>query len=141
MSYILDALKKADRQRNLSKVPTLTTFHIPVYVTGRRLAIWVVAGMLLCGGLLVWFLQPSPTGVPVADVPPPTSVGVSPQASGADLERAPLSTQATSPPDPPLVEPPSAAPSAGSRREVSRQPERKSDAPPRLRQTSPRQPP
>ncbi len=42
MSYILDALKKADRERNLAKVPTLTTVHVPVLTTGRRVGVWAV---------------------------------------------------------------------------------------------------
>ena len=58
MSFILDALKKADRERHLNKIPTLATVHIPVYVKGRRVAVWAVAALLLSAAGLVWWLQP-----------------------------------------------------------------------------------
>jgi general secretion pathway protein B len=67
MSYILDALKKADRERNLTKVPTLTTIHVPVLTTGRRVGVWaVVLTVLAGGGVFLWMVRPSP---PVAPVP------------------------------------------------------------------------
>ena len=70
MSYILDALKKADRERSLTKVPTLTTVHVPLLTGGRRIAVWVVAGVVLVGGgALLWAVRPSPPASPppVAD--------------------------------------------------------------------------
>lgn len=66
MSYILDALKKADRERNLAKVPTLTTVHVPVLTTGRRVGVWaVVLTVLAGGGLFLWMMRPSPPAAPV----------------------------------------------------------------------------
>lgn len=70
MSYILDALKKADRERSLAKVPTLTTVHVPLLTGGRRIAVWVVAGVVLVGGgAFLWAVLPSPPASPppVAD--------------------------------------------------------------------------
>jgi general secretion pathway protein B len=127
MSFILDALKKADRERNLAKVPTLTTVHVPVYITGRRIAIWLVAGALLCGGLVVWFLRPSPTSVPVADVSPSTSVGVSPERSRADADSEPLPRQ-PAPASVPRLETSPASPAAAPRRQASPQPERRTES-------------
>lgn len=90
MSYILDALKKADRERNLAKVPTLTTVHVPVYLTGPRLAVWVVAAVLLGGGVLAWFLLSSPKGSPgsPALVEAPATVAVAPPAGAGDADSA-----------------------------------------------------
>lgn len=66
MSYILDALKKADRERNLAKVPTLTTVHVPVLTTGRRVGVWaVVLTVLAGGGVFLWMMRPSPPAAPV----------------------------------------------------------------------------
>lgn len=68
MSYILDALKKADRERSLAKVPTLTTVQLPIHVGGRRAVLWTTALVLTGAGLGAWFLWPSPPQVPAARV-------------------------------------------------------------------------
>jgi len=64
MSYILDALKKAEQKRHLaSKVPTLATVHRAPASTdpGRRLWPWIAGGMILVNGAaLVWLLSPVP---------------------------------------------------------------------------------
>ena len=123
MSFILDALKKADRERNLSKVPTFTTVHIPVYATGRRVAVWAVAGALLGGAALVWWLQPS-AEAPVSTVQPRPSAAVNPPARLTDRERGPASgAVANLPPTvlPESVPPwPSVAPRPGDRRQADR---------------------
>lgn len=98
MSYILDALKKADRERNLAKVPTLTTVHIPVYVTTRRAVFWALAGLLLTAGLLFWVLRPSPTAVPVARVEPQGVVGLVPSESKGASAPAPVPSHPVSAP-------------------------------------------
>ncbi len=98
MSYILDALKKADRERNLAKVPTLTTVHVPVYVTRQRVAVWAVAAGLLSGGVYVWLWPPwSPrtASVPVGSV---ATVGVAPPVSGTQPQPLPASPVTTSSP-------------------------------------------
>jgi general secretion pathway protein B len=60
MSYILDALKKADRERALKRVPTVTTVHVPVAGRMRRLGLWMAGGVLLLGGgMALWLLRPS----------------------------------------------------------------------------------
>lgn len=57
MSYILDALKKAERERGLSEVPTIETIHDrPVK---RRAGIWVVSGLgVICVAIVFWLLLP-----------------------------------------------------------------------------------
>ena len=60
MSYILDALKKAERERDLRRVPNVTTAHVSISGAGKRLGLWVVVGALLFGGgLAIWLLRPS----------------------------------------------------------------------------------
>jgi general secretion pathway protein B len=54
MSYILDALKKSDQERNLGEVPDLETAHWRVRRQARpHLWIWVVAALLVFNGLLL----------------------------------------------------------------------------------------
>jgi general secretion pathway protein B len=57
MSYILDALKKADQERTLGSVPDLETPHWGVRRSARNYRwIWVVAALLLVNGVLLVFL-------------------------------------------------------------------------------------
>ena len=92
MSFILDALKKAERERDLARVPTLSTVHIPVLTTGRRFGLWVAAGVFLVGGgLSIWLWRPSP---PVA---PPTGTNSRAQA-GTTLPASPADSALTPPP-------------------------------------------
>jgi general secretion pathway protein B len=126
MSYILDALKKADRDRNLVKVPTLTTVHIPVSVTRRRVAVWTLAGVLLIGGSLFWFLRPSPTEVPRAAVDHRQNITATLPTNTSDLTRAAAPTQATDAPPAALAGPGLPGPSVGTRQEARRQFDRES---------------
>jgi len=99
MSYILDALKKADRERSLTKVPTLTTIHVPLLTGRRRIAAWVVSGVVLVGGgAFLWAVRPSPpaTPPPVAESRPGSEIALpvgvaepAPKASPEPTETAP----------------------------------------------------
>ena len=124
MSYILDALKKAHRERNLAKVPTLTTVHIPVFVATKRITLWTVTGGLLIGGLLFWFLRPSTTGVPGGAVDDRRGAGATPSVnmSGPTLPAA-LNQRIKVPPSS-LPGPALPGPSAEIRQEPLRQPDR-----------------
>ena len=124
MSYILDALKKADRERNLAKVPTLTTVHIPVFITRQRVTLWTLTGILLMGSLLFWFLRPSPTGVPVAGVDPRKAVGTIPPVNMGDPARMPIANQPVKAPPTAVETPGLSAPSVGIRQEAHRETER-----------------
>jgi general secretion pathway protein B len=91
MSFILDALKKAEQEH--SRVPTLATVHGPSRETTRAVGPWGVAGVLLVGGgLLTWLLWPSPNVAP----PPATDfqarLSVPPPASRTNSERKSAST-------------------------------------------------
>jgi len=58
MSYILDALKKAERERGLRQVPTIMTVHTTAAVHRNRL--WIILGALVvCACIVVWFSLPS----------------------------------------------------------------------------------
>jgi general secretion pathway protein B len=58
MSYILDALKKAERERGISKVPTLATVHELRKV--RRHYLWIIAGAILLSSVAIaWFFLAS----------------------------------------------------------------------------------
>lgn len=57
MSYILEALKKADRERSIGEVPDLESTHWGVRQSGRGVRWpWVVAGLLIFNALLLVFL-------------------------------------------------------------------------------------
>lgn len=70
MSYILDALKKADRQRHLAQVPTVATIHRTPATGSRRPWPWIVVVavvVLVNAAVLGWLLRPtavSPTSAP-----------------------------------------------------------------------------
>ncbi len=79
MSYILDALKKAERERGLTRVPTVMTVHDlrRVRRNGRAIA---AGALLLCAAALAWFFLR-----PQSDLRrPPDSV-----ATGAAQNRPP----------------------------------------------------
>jgi general secretion pathway protein B len=94
MSYILDALKKADRERHLARVPTLGTVHSPAAAPRRRLWPWLVSAVLVANAALAAALilrSPAPvsvahsrtpveSGVAVDSSPAPTAAPVSPAA-------------------------------------------------------------
>jgi len=68
MSYILEALKKADQERTLGSVPDLETPHWGVRRPARRYRwLWIVAALLLVNGVLLAFLLGRSTD---ADNPP-----------------------------------------------------------------------
>ena len=55
MSYILDALKKAERERDIKQVPTLMASHLPGIKHSKRP--WVIFGALaICAGAAIWFI-------------------------------------------------------------------------------------
>jgi general secretion pathway protein B len=68
MSYILDALKKAERERDVSHIPTLTTVHVMPDVQSRK-RYWIILGAcFVCAALLVGigFLLMKPVPAPAA---------------------------------------------------------------------------
>ena len=74
MSYILDALKKADQERTLGSVPDLETPQWGVRRSARSYRwIWVVAALLLVNGVLLAFLLGRGKGDDSASVSAPSA--------------------------------------------------------------------
>jgi len=73
MSYILDAIKKADQKRKLGSVPDIHSVHGPDFPDGRqvRWPYWAaaVALLLINGGGLVWWLGYSAKRSASSDIP------------------------------------------------------------------------
>jgi general secretion pathway protein B len=76
VSYILDALNKAERDRQVSRVPGLATTHGGVPSVRPALWPWVAAGALVVSAVLGYSLfrpgRPEPAG---EAVPPPATAG------------------------------------------------------------------
>jgi general secretion pathway protein B len=117
MSYILDALRKAERDRARGRVPTLATADVLV-TQERRLWPWLGGGAAaLLAGLTVWYAlspPPEPPGPPpapparpapeVRPAPPP-----SPRPGKAATPASPPSRRLPAPPATAQAPPPAAA--------------------------------
>lgn len=83
MSYILDALKKSDQERQSRQSPTIQTVHRPGRVR-RRPLIWFAVACLLAVGigvavaLLVWVYHPPAVAVTTAVIESPATAGAQP---------------------------------------------------------------
>jgi general secretion pathway protein B len=106
MSYILEALRKAERERSLGQVPTLEVAATPPAGPSRRLWPWLLAAALLvnAGVLAVWLLRPSApeTPPPLAQAEPaPVELPTPPPPAVADYMPPPTTVV-----EEPIVEPP-----------------------------------
>ena len=110
MSYILEALKKAQAERQLGNAPTI---HAPQAVqaaqtgaaAGRKpLLVGLGAGALvvLLGGLFMWQRTPAPAAASAA--PPAAPVPAAAAAAASGLAAAPATLEVSAPPAP--AEPP-----------------------------------
>ena len=94
MSYILDALKKADRERTLGKVPDLETAQWPADQQSRAKPWqWILGAVLLLNGLVLTLNlldrdEAVPLNVPAVEQTP----SVTPEPQVVPLARAPLET-------------------------------------------------
>jgi len=108
MSYILDALKKADQERTLGKVPDLEAAHWGERHSKRSYRwIWVLGGLLLINGiLLVMLLGSDDAVVSSGDVSsgPADSVPVAP-VPGAERSKASPPREIARPREPVYVPP------------------------------------
>ncbi len=104
MSYILDALRKAERERGIAQVPTLMTVHDAGSAKTRKGFPLVAAACVLCAAALVWValavFRPS-------DVPP--------DRSRNDLSEAIKEKQAVQ--ETPTPDPASTAPAGSTERQ------------------------
>jgi len=123
MSYILDALRKSDQQRQLGAAPTLQMAQTAATVPKKPayLSYGLLAAVLLCAGIAIGWLRPWQAEPPadnkvVAAKPPDASLRPSPP--GATPVPAPVSApearlQSAAPPAAPVPAParaPAAAP-------------------------------
>ncbi len=70
MSYILDALRKADRERDRSRVPSLTTIHTVTMRPRWGSLPWLATGLALAGmGVTGWLIVRAPVAQPVPPAP------------------------------------------------------------------------
>src|SRR5215207_9587894 len=105
MSYILDALRKAEQKRQLAaKVPTLATIHRQPVPGGSpirtRVWLWVAgAAIVVNAGIVMWLLLPAG--------PKPTASLDRPASSSTP--GAPVSGEPRATPSPPPVPTPPAA--------------------------------
>ena len=85
MSYILDALKRAERDRHLTHVPTLATIHASAHPTRPRWP-WVGGGVLFVNAMVVMLLLHS---APVAGPTSTTSFALPAGAPAtADVQKS-----------------------------------------------------
>ena len=113
MFYILDALKKVERDRRRAHVPSLATMHA-VPVERRPMWPWIVGGALAINALgfaLVLALRPSPTTAVTPPAGVTASAPVTPQAAATDTPAPALATPtiAATPPPPVMAAPDAAA--------------------------------
>jgi general secretion pathway protein B len=120
MSYILDALKKAEHQRDIGQVPGIGSEHQSVMARGVSPWLYVLLVVLIINaGLLVYALWPEQSvSVPAtvrqvppvtSSAPPPTSAAVVPDAVTPRVEQ-PVSRPATVRQVPSVATPVSPAP-------------------------------
>src|SRR5512140_2593377 len=103
MSYILDALKKAEREREHTRVPTLMSEHVATFGAMHRLRRWVAGGALLLGGGLaiwLWLSASGPASLPASGVPARSEA---PAARPEERQPAPVLPQPVAPTVPPAA--------------------------------------
>ena len=84
MSYILDALRKAERERGIRQVPTLMTDHAPRDANRQRLWIGLgIVGVILAAVLGGYFVHERET--PVAELKP--GAGYNRDVAGPDADQ------------------------------------------------------
>src|SRR5262245_15566379 len=121
MSYILDALKKAEQKRHLStKAPTLATIHRAAPpIAGRRIWPWV-AGLVILGNAaaitwMLWPTRPATTKAQDAGHAPKAPAAISALPAPAAAPPAAEPSGATPSPEPPSARPPAEPPAAAAR--------------------------
>lgn len=92
MSYILDALKKAEHEREIGRVPGIGSEHEQALLAGSRRWMWLLLGVLLINAvLLVFALWPKSPQVRQVSVAPPSGPPASLPATPAELAGPPAS--------------------------------------------------
>ena len=113
MSYILDALKRAERDRHLTHVPTLATVHASAHPTRPRW-LWVGGGVLLVNAIVVVLLLRSGPVVAPTSTPSLAPPAAAPPTADVQKSAQPTAVQSSLAPEPRVVPPtaPRSAPPA-----------------------------
>jgi len=146
MSYILDALRKAEQERHLGQAPNPIAAPLPVQPSGKQLWLWLGAGLGLGlnAALLIYFLTRPPAATPPApatSATAPAPASPRPQAT-APTPATPARPEVAAPaaiPEPPVAQPtPSRknptgkpAPAEDLRQPVAANPPRRQEPPPK----------
>ncbi len=113
MSYILDALRKAEHERHLGQPPNPATSPMPAQPAGKQFWLWLGAGLGLGfnAALLAYFLiRPQPTTGPAATAPA-ASAHARPESTAPTVP-LPARPESTAPIIPVPARPESIAPAA-----------------------------
>jgi general secretion pathway protein B len=107
MSYILEALKKSDQQRQLGATPTLQAAQVTVPAPKRPLFIYygLLAAVLLGAGIMIGWLRPWQPELPPPVIEPiaaKSPISISQQAAPAPLTAPPEMLGAMKPNNPAL---------------------------------------
>lgn len=111
MSYILDALRKSEQERQAGSVPGLTTPQPSVPASPRAHGPWKIAVALLlavnAGAVGWWLARPAPATASrvVATTPVPAPLAASPAVAAPAVAGGPAATQMPAPVAPPAVPP------------------------------------
>lgn len=94
MSYILDALRRAESERERGQVPGVHAQPIAVGSSGKRGRLWLTVpaaalGLLLLGGLAARWLAPTPVPTPAPPAPPVALTRAAPPMPAPELVRLP----------------------------------------------------
>ncbi len=103
MSYILDALRKADQQRQQGAAPTLSSVQLPAEEAGPRVLPWLLglAATVFIAGILIGWLQPWKAEPPPGPLPAVEAFVAKAPATAPQ----PLPRHQPVPPAPPLPAP------------------------------------
>ena len=109
MSYILDALRKAERERSTKRVPMLMTVHDQQGAQRNRLVV-VLGGLTLCAVAAIWFLASRPNETALPQGTSPSGVVQDDPAGAPAMESQSISANAAAPPAESLSAPKSQLP-------------------------------
>ncbi|MGH8529858.1 MAG: general secretion pathway protein GspB [Nevskiales bacterium] len=96
MSFILDALRKAERERNLGQVPALRISAAPTYSAPRGLLPWwtvAIAAVVVLGVGLFWWWRTQADAEPATLAAAPAVTPQAPTAAPIEPPPTPLPTQ------------------------------------------------
>jgi general secretion pathway protein B len=101
MSYILDALKKAERERGMTRLPVLSAAQ-DLHGTHRHRMAFIVGGIVVCGAAVLWLFLPVLTKVIRPPISSPVQLDSGPRGSAPEIQGTPASMplETEAPPQP-----------------------------------------